>query len=123
MGRKEKYEAKLQAGVIAQGYENTKALAVKKQTSYFASAVELESKVKALMDGVPSFYHHFYIAYAEEFWKKKTDLERLIIYHKRQARGLDAAVLQRVACTLFGWGCGFSWVWDETSVWGTDVWW
>ena len=123
MGRKEKYEAKLQAGVIAQGYENTKALAVKKQTSYFASAVELESKVKALMDGVPSFYHHFYIAYAEEFWKKKTDRERLIIYHKWHARGLDVNVLQRVSCALFGWGCEFSWVWDETSIWGTDVWW
>jgi len=123
MTRTEKYSAKLQGNIIGEIYENTKELAVKKQTAYFASAAKLESKVKIIVDGCPSFLVHFYIAYAEEFSKKKTDLERLIIYHKWGVRGLDYDLLQDVSCKLFNWGCEFSWVWDETSVWGTDVWW
>lgn len=123
MGRKEKYEAKLQGDIIGQSYENTKPLAVKKQTSYFASAVELENKVKGIVDGCPSFFVHFYIAFAEEFAKKPTYQERLIIFHKWGARGLDVGLLKDVACGLFGWGCELSWIWDDTSVWGTDVWW
>jgi len=122
MGRKEKWIAKLQSGVIALGYENTKDLAVKKQTSYFKSAAELEAKVKAIADSSPNILHFSYIAYAEEFWKKKTSAERVIIYNKWRARGLDAGILQRIACELFNWGCEFSWVWDDTSIWDADRW-
>jgi len=123
MGRTEKYAAKLQAGVIAQGYENTKDLAVKKQTSYFASAVELETKVKGIVDGCPSYLVHFYIAYAEEFRRKKTDWERWIVTQKWRARGLDIVRMGDVTCGLFNWACGMSWVWDETSFWDEDAWW
>lgn len=105
MTRTEKYTAKLQGDIIGEIYENTKALAVKKQTSYFTSAVELEEKVKRVVDGCPSFLVHFYIAYAEELWKKKTDLERQIIYDKWLTRGLNAGLLQDVSCGMFGWGC------------------
>jgi len=101
--RGKKYEAKIDGSVIGGRYEATKDLAVRSQRKYFADAVELENKVKVIVDGEPSILHHFYIAYAEEIVKKKTEEEWQIAYNKWEARGLRAQLLNNLSVLLTGW--------------------
>ena len=95
--RADKYKAKIDGGIIGGRYEDTKQLAVDGEKDYFVKASKLESQVKVVVDGEPSFLQHFYIAYAEELIKKKTKAEERIVYDKWKSRGLLPEKLDEIA--------------------------
>jgi len=101
LNRIEKYGKKIDGKIIGQRYDATKKLAVDSQTKYFARAEQLELKVKSIVSGASSITHHFYIAFAEEFAKKKTASERSIIFNKWVSRGLSWFYLLRIASGMF----------------------
>lgn len=95
-----KYKAKIDGNIIGGRYDATKDQAVRKQTKYFGRAEALENKVKSLLSGISSMYHHFYIAFAEELLKVPTLAERDIVLKKWRTRGLSYGMLWKIRQAL-----------------------
>lgn len=121
--RKDKYKAKIDGRILGQRYEDTKKLAVTKQKPVFIRQVEIEEKVKAICEGIPSILLHYYIDFGNEFNKWLQDQERSIIFTKWVSRGLNEDLLDLIGEELFNWVNSPSWVWDETSFWDKDRFW
>ena len=103
MGRLEKYRAKLDSDVLKKRYDDTKELAVRKKAPTIKREVELEEKVKVIIDGEPSFLQHYYMVYGKELVKNSTEREWGITFNKWEARGLIAEILNNISILLVGY--------------------
>ena len=97
MNRLDKYKAKIDGNVISKRYEETKELAVRKQSKYFKDAVAVQNRIKAAITGVSSMYFHYYMDYGEELVKNHTQAEWEITYEKWRARGLVPLILSNLS--------------------------
>ena len=101
MGRLEKYKAKLDSDILKRRYDDTKGLAIDQKASTVKKEVEIENKVKVIIDGEPSFLQHFYMVFAKELEKKGTSKEREILFNKWAARGLNFIKMREIGKYLF----------------------
>lgn len=109
MGRIEKYKAKLDSDVLKRRYDDTKKLAVAKKAATVKKEVDLEVKVKVIIDGEPSFLQHYYMVFAKEYFKvlrKHGDSplsnEGVILEDKWETRGLNINYLNDIVVMLTG---------------------
>jgi len=106
-----KYAKKMTGDILKKRYEDTKNISIEKKAATLGKEVELEEKVKVIIDGEPSFLYHYYMVFAKEYYKalrKHTDntmsRETLIVENKWRTRGLHATYLNNIILLLTGRG-------------------
>ena len=107
--RIDKYKAKMDSDVLKRRYNDTKKLSVDKKAATIGREVELEEKVKVIIDGEPSFLQHYYMVFAKEYDKalrKHSDSplsrETVIVEGKWTTRGLNINYLNGIILMLTG---------------------
>jgi len=115
MSRASKYAKKIDSEVIKNRIDSQKESMVDQQRDYFPSAVEVEVKVKDLLDGESNFKIVYYIIFAKEIQKiikkhgggrsligtQSTMYQELeIMQEKWLRRGLDPEKLTQVKLML-----------------------
>jgi len=107
--RIKKYTAKLDSDVLKRRYDDTKKLAVDQKAPTVKREVELEEKVKVVIDGEPSFLQHYYMVFAKEYDKalrkhgdSPLSKETIIIEKKWTTRGLNINYLNGIIVMLTG---------------------
>jgi hypothetical protein len=108
MERARKYAKKINAGVIGARYDAQKEMMVRGERNYFASAQEIEIKIKKLVDGISSLNQIYYIIFAKEIQKiikthtaGNTVMEEMEILQKKwETRGLDENIMNKIKVML-----------------------
>ena len=103
MDRLEKYKKKYTATEVGKSYHAVKDLAVEKERIAFPEQVEIELKVKSIINGCPVLYISQYIIFGKEInkLKKKHDgvalfNELRILDEKWHRRGLNGSLLSEI---------------------------
>ena len=103
MSRIEKYAKKISGDNRKRLYDAQKDQMVKLETAASRDFEKIELQVKQIINGVPTFYEHFYMAFAKEIYSKQKKLkgqtllnELTILNNKWEMRGLDATLLMTI---------------------------
>jgi len=101
--RIEKYAKKLSGIVRGKLYDAQKEQMVKLERQASEDFEKIELQVKSMINGVPTYLEHFYMAFAKEIYSKQrkfkgqTLLNELgILDHKWGSRGLDVELLAKI---------------------------
>lgn len=101
--RIDKYAKKLSGTTRKQRYDSQKDQMVKLETAASMDFEKIELQVKSVINGVPTYLEHFYMAFAKEIYSKQRKFkgqtllnELRILDDKWQMRGLDAGLLAEI---------------------------
>jgi len=107
--RVKKYGVKIDPEAVRIRVSALKPLMVEQQNLMQASLTSVEESVKPILEeaGISVIKVPFYLAYSKAIWGKAQkfsgstlDLEVQFVYEVWKARGLDPAILQKIADTL-----------------------
>jgi len=107
-----KFTVKIDPEVIKQRFEGQRTAMVDQVTDIFADLADLEDRAKTILDyeAVPSIEIPFYLAFVRQCYRLQrthpaTTAQTEAGYYKSVwvSRGLDSAILSRLASDLFGW--------------------
>ena len=101
--RIEKYKKKISGDNRKRLYDAQKEQMVKLETAASRDFEKIELQVKQIINGVPTFYEHFYMAFAKEIYSKQKKFksqtllnELRILDDKWYMRGLNAKLLAEI---------------------------
>lgn len=101
--RAEKYAKKLSGSVRKKLYDAQKERMVRLETAASIDFEKIELQVKSMINGVPTYLEHFYMAFAKEIYSKQRKFkgqtllnELAILDEKWTRRGLHAGLLAKI---------------------------
>jgi len=107
-----KYSAKIDSTVVSERYKAVKPLMTEQVSNLYGQLVEVEAKVKAVLEGVSGMKVieiPAYLSYSREVWRALRThagnvgvAEAQAIKDKWKGRGLTDATLKKIATDVFG---------------------
>lgn len=101
--RIDKYAKKISGDVVKNRIDAQKDQMVRLETVASRDFEKIEIQVKQIINGVPTFYEHFYMAFAKEIYSKQKKFksqtlinELAILDDKWKRRGLDVGLLTKI---------------------------
>ncbi|MBA7543959.1 hypothetical protein ES705_36303 [subsurface metagenome] len=101
--RIDKFAKKISGDNRKKLYDAQKDQMVKLETIASRDMAKIEIQVKSIINGVPTFYEHFYMAFAKEIYSKQKKFkgqtllnELTILDNKWEMRGLDENLLKKI---------------------------